>query len=324
MKEALFYTKLEDHKVRCDLCPHNCIIDSGQIGLCKARKNIAGILYSINYGKTISISIDPMEKKPLYHFHPGKDIISIGPNSCNFSCKFCQNYHSSQLEVPTINITPEDILQQCRSNNCDFVAFTYTEPTTWFEFILDSSKLFKENGIKTVMVTNGYINQEPLKKLLPYIDAMNIDLKSFDDKFYRSICNGTLQPVLETIKTASKQCHIEITNLLITDENDTENIIIDLVDFVADVNPDIPLHFSRYYPTYKMKNPATPISKLEMAKEIAEKKLKYVYLGNIITERSTFCPNCNHLLISRDYPIKNEIINGKCPSCGHEIYGEFS
>ncbi|MDP8267678.1 MAG: AmmeMemoRadiSam system radical SAM enzyme [Candidatus Tenebribacter davisii] len=324
MKEALFYTKLEDHKVRCDLCPHNCIIDSGQIGLCKARKNIAGILYSINYGKTISISIDPMEKKPLYHFHPGKDIISIGPNSCNFSCKFCQNYHSSQLEVPTINITPEDILQQCRSNNCDFVAFTYTEPTTWFEFILDSSKLFKENGIKTVMVTNGYINQEPLKKLLPYIDAMNIDLKSFDDKFYRSICNGTLQPVLETIKTASKQCHIEITNLLITDENDTENIIIDLVDFVADVNPDIPLHFSRYYPTYKMKNPATPISKLEMAKEIAEKKLKYVYLGNIITERNTYCPNCHHLLISRDYPIKNEIINAKCPSCGHEIYGEFS
>jgi len=324
MKEALFYSKLKDHKLRCDLCPHNCIIDSGQIGLCKARKNIAGKLYSINYGKTITISIDPMEKKPLYHFHPGKDIISIGPNSCNFSCKFCQNYHSSQLEVPTINITPEDILQQCRSNYCDFVAFTYTEPTTWFEFILDSSKLFKESGIKTVMVTNGFINQEPLKKLLPYIDAMNIDLKSFDDKFYRSICNGTLQPVLETIKTASKQCHIEITNLLITDENDTKNLIIDLVDFVADVNPDIPLHFSRYYPTYKMKNPATPISKLEMAKEIAEKKLKYVYLGNIITERSTFCPNCNHLLISRDYPIKNEIINGKCPSCGHEIYGEFS
>ena len=323
MKEALFYTKLKDSKVRCDLCPHNCVIAPEQIGICRARQNIDGVLYAVNYGKTISLSLDPMEKKPLYHFHPGKSILSIGSNSCNFSCRFCQNYQSSQFEVPTIEITPELILEKCRSHNCDFVAFTYTEPTTWFEFVLDSSKLLRENGIKTVMVTNGFINQEPLKELLPYIDAMNIDLKAFDDKFYRSICNGSLQPVLETIKTASKQCHIEITNLIITDENDSEKQINDLVDFVADLNPEIPLHFSRYYPTYKMENQLTSVSKLEMAKEIAEKKLKFVYLGNIITERSTYCPNCNHLLISRDFPLKNEIINGKCPSCGHKIYGEF-
>ena len=323
MKEALFYTKLEDQKVKCELCPHNCIISSGKNGICRARKNISGILYAINYGETISISIDPMEKKPLYHFHPGKNILSIGPNSCNFSCRFCQNYQSSQLEVPTTIITPAILLEQCRLHNCDFVAFTYTEPTTWFEFILDSSKLLKENGINTVMVTNGFINQEPLKVLLPYIDAMNIDLKAFDEKFYKTICNGALQPVLETIKTALKHCHIEITNLIITEENDSEKQINDLVDFVADVNPNIPLHFSRYYPTYKMENPPTSVSTLEMTKEIAEKKLNYVYLGNIVTEKNTICPKCDHLLIRRDYPLKVDVINGKCPSCGHTIYGKF-
>ena len=323
MKEALFYTKLQDRKVRCDLCPHNCVIVPEQSGICRARKNIDGVLYAVNYGKTISLSLDPMEKKPLYHFHPGKSILSIGSNSCNFSCRFCQNYQSSQFEVPTIDISPELLLEKCKTSNCDFVAFTYTEPTTWFEFVLDSSKLLKENGIKTVMVTNGFINQEPLKELLPYIDAMNIDLKAFNEKFYRSICNGYLQPVLETIKAASKHCHIEITNLIITDENDSEKQINELVDFVADLNPEIPLHFSRYYPTYKMENRPTSITTLEMAKEIAEKKLKFVYLGNIIAERSTYCPNCDHLLISRDFPLRNEIRNGKCPSCGHKIYGEF-
>jgi len=323
MKQALFYTKLKNKKVRCDLCPHNCIIAPLNIGICRARKNIDGILYAINYGETITISIDPMEKKPLYHFHPGKSILSIGPNSCNFSCKFCQNYQSSQFVVPTTTITPQKLLEQCRTHNCNFVAFTYTEPITCVEFIFDSSKILKKNGIKTVMVTNGFINQEPLKELFPYIDAMNIDLKAFDDKFYKTICNGSLQPVLETINTASKQCHIEITNLIITDENDSEKQITDLVNFVANIDPNIPLHFSRYYPTYKMENPPTSVSKLEMAKEIAEKKLKYVYLGNIVTERNTSCPNCDHLLICRDYPLKNNIINGKCPNCGHKIYGEF-
>jgi len=323
MKEALYYSKLEDHKVRCDLCPHNCIIASEKIGICRARKNINGILYTINYGETITISIDPMEKKPLYHFHPDNNILSIGSNSCNLSCKFCQNYQSSQLEVHTKAITPGKLLEQCRLHNCDFIAFTYTEPTTWFEFVLDASKLLKENNIKTVMVTNGFINQEPLKELLPYIDAMNIDLKSFDEEFYSKICNGSLKPVLETIKTASKQCHIEITNLVITDENDSKEQINNLVNFVAEVNPNIPLHFSRYYPTYKMENPPTSVSTLEKAKEIAEKKLKYVYLGNVVTERNTYCPSCDHLLIRRDYPIKNDIVNGKCPSCDHTIYGEF-
>jgi len=323
MKEALFYTKLKDNRVRCDLCPHGCIIHPGKTGKCRGRTNIEGTLYAVNYGKTISLSIDPMEKKPLYHFHPVNNILSIGSNSCNLSCKFCQNFQSSQLDVNTKSITPSDLLSYCTENRCQFVAFTYTEPTTWFEFVLDASKLLNENNIKTVFVTNGYINQEPLKQLLTYIDAMNIDLKAFDDKFYSSICNGSLQPVLETIKTASKQCHIEITNLIITDENDSEKQINDLVDFVADLNPEIPLHFSRYYPTYKMHNKTTPISTLETAKEIAEKKLTYVYLGNIAVERNTNCPNCGKLLIRRDYPQKIEITSGQCPHCNHNIYGEF-
>jgi len=323
MKEALFYTKQEDLKVRCDLCPHSCIIHPGKTGKCRGRENNEGILYAVNYGETISLSIDPMEKKPLYHFHPVNNILSIGSNSCNLSCKFCQNFQSSQFEVNTTSISPADLLSYCTENQCRFVAFTYTEPTTWFEFVLDASKLLNENNIKTVLVTNGYINQEPLKQLLPYIDALNIDLKAFDEKFYRSICNGSLQPVLETIKTASKQCHIEITNLIITDENDSEEQINRLVDFVAEVNPNIPLHFSRYYPTYKMHNKTTPISTLDTAKEIAERKLKYVYLGNIAVERNTYCPSCGTLLIRRDYPQIMVIINGKCPECDHKIYGDF-
>jgi len=323
MLEAMFYTKLEHNKVRCDLCPHYCVIQPGDVGICRARKNIDGVLFAKNYGETITISIDPMEKKPLYHFHPGKSIISIGSNSCNFSCKFCQNYHSSQLDVPTINITPSNLLKQCKTHKCNFVAFTYTEPTTWFEFILDSSKLLKEHEIKTVMVTNGFINQEPLNELLPYIDAMNIDLKAFDEKFYNTICNGSLQPVLNTIRTAHKKCHVEITNLIITDKNDSEKHIHDLVDFIAEIDIEIPLHFSRYYPTYKMENPPTSLITLQKAKEIAEQKLKYVYLGNIVTDRNTYCPNCGNLLILRDHQMQNNIIDAKCPSCNQTIYGEF-
>ncbi|MCK4653952.1 MAG: AmmeMemoRadiSam system radical SAM enzyme [Candidatus Cloacimonetes bacterium] len=323
MKEARYYKKLPNKKVQCELCPHLCIMTPGSTGKCRARKNIDGVLYTSNYAKTITISIDPMEKKPLYHFYPGESVISIGPNSCNFSCDFCQNYNSSQQVVPTQDITPGKLLEISKQHQCDFVSYTYTEPITWFEFVLDSAKLLQENRIKNVMVTNGFINPEPLNELLPYIDAMNIDLKSMDDEFYKKICKSRLQPVLETIRTASKNCHIEITNLLVTDENDSEGNIRKLVDFVAEVNPDIPLHFSRYFPAYKMTNPPTPISRLKRAREIAEEKLSYVYIGNVMTEKDTLCPNCKHLLIKRGWTIKCDILSGNCPGCGHKIYGEF-
>lgn len=324
MKQAYYYKTLSDKKVQCLLCPHFCILPSGQEGKCRSRKNIEGSLFVLNYGKTMSLSIDPMEKKPLYHFYPGSPILSLGPNSCNFSCQFCQNYHSSQQKVPTRTIDPNEIVKLSRQQNCGFVAFTYTEPFTWFEFILDAAEILQNNNLKVILVTNGFINQEPLKKLLPFIDAMNIDLKSMEDNFYKDICGGKLEPVLETIKTSADQCHVEVTNLLITDENDSEENINKLVDFMASVNPEIPVHFSRYYPTYKMTNPATPLEKLEQAKKLASTKLSYVYLGNVMTDRNTYCPKCNTLLIEREYTIKSHILNGKCPSCGKQIYGFFS
>lgn len=323
MKEALFYSKLNNKQVRCNICPHNCIIDPDQTGICRSRKNTDGTLYAVNYGKTITVSIDPMEKKPLYHFYPGRQIISIGANSCNLSCKFCQNYQSSQQNVSTTQITPQKLLELCRTHSCKFVAFTYTEPATWYEFVLDSSKILQENSVKVVLVTNGFINKEPLEELLPYIDAMNIDLKSYDDKFYKDICNGSLEPVLETIRIASERCHLEVTNLLITNENDSYKQVTDLVDFIAGLDNNIPLHFSRYFPTYKMTNPPTPISTLEKAREIAEQQLNYVYLGNVKADRSTYCPSCNETILKREFPFSNNIQNGKCSNCGFKIYGKF-
>ncbi len=322
MKEALYYKKLSSDKVQCLLCPKLCVISPNDIGICRGKKNIAGKLYAINYGKTVTVAIDPIEKKPLYHFLPGSKILSIASNTCNFDCKFCQNYHISQYDTETYDISAETILEYCKKHNINEVAYTYTEPITWYEFIFDTSKILKENGIKTVMVTNGFINQEPLKNILPYIDAMNIDLKAMDDEFYKNLCNGRLNPVLQTIKTAYKRTHIEITNLLITDENDSDELISALVDFIASIDKNIPLHFSKYYPTYKMYNPPTSESTLYRAKELAKKRLNYVYLGNIITDYNTYCPNCGNLIIKRNYQnVSSKIKDGKCPYCGEKIYG---
>ena len=234
---------------------------------------------------------------------------------------FCQNYYSSQKRCSTTKITAKKLWKICQKYNIDFVAFTYTEPTTWFEFVLESAKFLQEKKIKTVLVTNGFINPKPLQELLPYIDAMNIDLKSMNDNFYKKICNGKLKPVLKNIKTVSKSCHLEITNLVITDENDAEKQISKLVDFIAEIDPNIPLHLSRYYPIYKMKNPPTSIKTLQKAKKIADQKLNFVYLGNVISEKDTICPKCEEIAIQRDFKTTNQ--NGKCPNCGYQVYGEF-
>ena len=321
MIEAKYYKKLPSGKVQCLLCPHYCVIPQGEIGICRGKENINGKLFAINYGKTVTVSIDPIEKKPLYHFLPGTNILSIASNTCNFKCKFCQNYHISQFDAPTYDITPQILLDYCIKHGINEVAYTYTEPITWYEFILNSSKFLKKHNIKTVMVTNGFINKKPLLELLPYIDAMNIDLKSMDDTFYQNLCNGRLQPVLDTIKTAFGKTHIEITNLLITNENDSEENIKKLIDFIASVSKDIPVHFSKYYPTYQMHNQATSESTLYMAKELAKNKLNYVYLGNIFTDANTYCPNCGELIIKRGISTKTYIKNGKCPTCNFDIYG---
>ena len=322
MKEAEYYQMRDDGKVLCQLCPVGCVIQAGGTGRCKSRENVEGKLLINNFGKTVSLNpYDPVEKKPLYHFLPGKRILSIGANYCNLHCNYCQNYQISQMKAAVQNITKEGLVHLLKKYDLEAVAFTYTEPVIWYEFVKSTSRYLFENGYKSVMVTNGYINPEPLKTLLPYLTAMNIDLKSMRDEFYIRNCAGRLQPVLDTIKHAAGKCHLEITNLLITAENDSDEDINDLIDFIASVDSRIPLHFSRYYPCYKLSQPATDIRRLYYAYEQAKKKLSHVYLGNIPFDNVMYCENCHESLGRRGYDIPFELKEGKCPKCGHRNYG---
>jgi pyruvate formate lyase activating enzyme len=327
MREAMFYKRLPENKVKCELCPNYCIISEGDQGKCRSRENISGALIATNYGKTVSVNIDPIEKKPLYHYYPGSQILSLGANSCNLECSFCQNYEISQEDCPTRVLLPDELLSIMLKNHQKQVAFTYTEPFTWFEYILDCGKLFKDKGIRIVLVTNGYVNPEPLEMISQYIDAMNIDLKSMREEFYIKVCKGNLAPVLETIKTASKNCHVELTNLIIPGLNDGVQDIVDLADFVQSIDSEIPLHFSRYFPRWKCTQPITGEDILLTAYEIAKERLKYVYIGNVPTGEysDTHCPQCRELIISRsNYIIDIHNLNGnKCHRCGYVIYGQY-
>ncbi|MFH2138620.1 MAG: AmmeMemoRadiSam system radical SAM enzyme [Candidatus Omnitrophota bacterium] len=281
--EALYYKKLEGQSVQCMLCPKYCVIKPENSGFCRARKNISGKLYSMIYGKTTSIALDPIEKKPLYHFHPHELILSVGTRGCNLGCIFCQNWHISQNpEAYLQSITSGQIIQQAQRSGSFGIAYTYNEPFIWYEFILETAKLARKNKLENVLVTNGYVNKGPLEEILPFIAAMNIDLKSIEEEFYKDICKGTLNPVLEMIKRAKKDCHVEITNLIIPTLNDSDEQIQKLSSWIADnAGADTPLHLSRYFPCYELTQPPTPIETLEKAGELAKKKLKYVYLGNV-------------------------------------------
>lgn len=283
MKEARYYEKLDKKRVHCHLCPYECAIADGKRGACGVRINKDGVLYSEVYGKTTGIALDPIEKKPLYHYHPGEKILSLGTKGCNFRCDFCQNWHISQeLDAPAQNITSEGIIARAREFGSFGIAYTYNEPFIWYEFVLDTTRLARASGLENVLVTNGYVNMEPLEEMLPHIGAMNIDLKSFNEDFYIKICGGRLKPVLDVIKRSAKSCHIELTNLIIPTLNDKEEDIRKMVDWICDnLGPEIPLHFSRYFPCYKMNLPPTPITTLKMAERIAKERLKYVYLGNV-------------------------------------------
>lgn len=323
MKEASFY-KLKDGKINCLLCPKNCLISEGKTGFCRIRKNINNRLYSLTYARYSSLNLDPVEKKPLYHFYPGKLILSLGAIGCNFKCLFCQNWSISQEDAPTREISPEDVVKLALSyNNNIGISYTYNEPLIWFEFVLDTAREAQKMGLKNVLVTNGFINPEPLAELIKFIDAMNIDIKSIEEDFYKKYCSAKLSPVLETAKTCSKFCHIEITNLIIPTLNDKPNNIKELVNWVGEnLGADTPLHFSRYFPQYKMDLPPTPISTLRMAKKLAEKKLKFVYLGNVWGEdESTYCPECKNLLIERSgYQVtKFNLVDNACPKCGSYV-----
>ena len=332
MKTADYFTVVSgaEKKVRCDLCPHRCLLTDGKTGICMVRRNEGGVLCTLTYFRPVSTAIDPIEKKPLYHFYPGSTIFSSGPNGCTFKCAFCQNCEISQMVQPTREIPAKKFADMIINSRSIGIAYTYSEPYVWFETIMEVGRIVKECGLKNVMVTNGFMEQKPLKDLLTIIDAMNIDIKSINPGFYRRLCKARLEPVLKTCEEVKKNCHLEITNLLIPGENDSEKDIKGIVDYIgANLGKDTPLHFSRYFPRHKMHVLPTHQKTLLLAYEIAKEKLDYVYLGNVETDHgsNTCCPSCTLLMITRNgYTVsmdprinKNPATNtARCPRCGFQ------
>lgn len=280
LKEALFYEKKES-VIECKLCPHGCKIVKDQKGICKVRHHQEGVLYTHNYGMLSSINIDPIEKKPLYHFMPGTKTLSIGSYGCNFKCDFCQNFEISMMIPTTSHYTSEDIVRMAEKHHLPSISYTYNEPTVFYEFMLDTAILAKEHGLKNVIVTNGFINQDPLKHILPYIDAMNIDLKTYNKSLYKSICGGNFEDVVATIKTASENCHVEVTMLVVPNLNDSIEEMEALFKYLKLECPNIIIHLSRYFPRYKRTEEPTSIELLKAIKKVANHYFEKVYLGNI-------------------------------------------
>lgn len=349
MREAVLYKKLGNGSVRCGACRHACVIALGRAGICGVRQNIDGRLYLLVYGKASAVNIDPVEKKPLFHFLPGSAIFSLGTVGCNFGCDFCQNWDISQatrglasrlakenklkdmgVEVGRLgyDLPPERIVEACVGKGIPSIAYTYNEPSIFFEYFYDTSKLASKRGIRNVLVTNGYESEESLRLAKPYMDAMNIDLKSFSDEFYVKVCRARLQPVLDTIKLA-KELGIwtEITTLVIPGKNDSDDELKKIAEFVAGVDASMPWHVTAFHPEYKMRDVSPTSNKMLFnAYEIGKKAgLKYVYAGNIADEarESTYCPNCNAMLVRRSgFFVKVEgLKNGKCGKCSEKIAG---
>lgn len=317
-------------KVACHLCPHECRIAEGKTGICGVRKNIGGELLALTYGKASSMNVDPIEKKPLFHFHPGKTVLSFGSVGCNLGCLHCQNFTISQAKIEEVHLrelTPEMVPEICRKSSCEGVAWTYNEPTMWHEFVYDASKVCKEKGLFTVFVTNGFINPEPLRRLAECIDAANIDVKGFRDEFYRKICKARLQPVLDSVELAHDLgVHVELTYLIIPGRNDAQDEIGQFCRWAAGIDPRMPVHFSRFHPDYMMSDiPATPLKTMEMARDEAMAAgLSFVYLGNISKGdgENTKCPKCGSLAVRR-LGFYSETVamtkDGKCGSCGEPL-----
>jgi pyruvate formate lyase activating enzyme len=319
-------------KVQCELCPKKCLIEPGQSGECRVRINIDGVLRTVVYGYPCSIHVDPIEKKPLFHFLPGTRILSIATVGCNLHCKNCQNWEISQAnpeDSQAFECQPEKLVQLTKQYNCPSLAYTYTDPIVYYEYTYDTAKLARQANIRNVLVTAGYINEEPWRQLLKYVDAANIDLKGITDDFYRRVCSGTLKPVQDALVIAKASgILVEVTNLIIPTLNDKPEQIRQLVRWIkTNMGGDTPLHFSGFYPRYKMRHlPPTSLKALETARQIAMSEgLDYVYIGNIRSKEgeNTYCPACKSLLIERvGYSIlKNQLKDGCCPNCGKEIYG---
>ncbi|MBI4834637.1 MAG: AmmeMemoRadiSam system radical SAM enzyme [Planctomycetes bacterium] len=332
LHEAMFYEKLPDKKIKCTICPRYCVVSPGNRGYCRNKENREGIYYTLAHSKACSTAIDPVEKKPLFHFLPGRRAFSLATAGCNFQCQNCQNWQISQSDPDKLksqDLFPQTIVTICREKEIPVIAFTYSEPTVFYEYMHDTAKIARGNGIASVMISNGYINEKPLKRLCQELSAVKIDLKSFSDEFYRKICGGQLQPVLDTLLTLKKiGIWFEIVTLIIPSLNDSEGEIEKMCLWIKEnLGTNIPLHFSRFTPTYKLTNlPQTPVSTLVKAYNIARTTgLNFVYLGNVSPHdyESTYCPNCKTTLIKRTaFDVKTiSLKNGKCSSCQTSIPG---
>ena len=336
MKEAYLYEKLENNTVRCALCNHRCLIKEGTRGICGVRENRGGTLLSLVYGQVIARHVDPIEKKPLFHFLPGSKSYSIATVGCNFKCRFCQNADISQMPVDHKKIWGEDmapatIVNDALGTRSATISYTYTEPTIYFELAVDTARLAVSKGIKNIFVSNGYMTEECIKEIHPDLHAANIDLKSFSDEFYKKQCGAKLDPVLKTIEFMRKMgIWVEVTTLLIPGLNDSVEEVKEIAKFLADLDPDIPWHISRFHPTYKLTDVyPTPSESIQKARDIGyEAGLKYVYCGNLPGEEGekTFCHQCGELLIDRfGFSIrKNRMQNGRCAQCSAEIPGVWA
>ncbi len=333
-KPALYYEKLANKSVRCTLCPRSCVVGKGERGFCRVRENRDGDYYTLAHSNPCAVHIDPIEKKPLFHFHPGTAALSIATAGCNFTCKNCQNHDISQAWPDrTMNypVPPQEIVQLAKKYAAPTIAYTYTEPTVFFEYMLQTAKLARREAIFNIYHSNGYISHEALSELAQYLDGANVDLKGFSDSFYREITGGTLDPVLQSLVTLKKKnVWLEITNLVIPTKNDSDEMLNDLCRWVKDeLGEETPIHFSRFYPEYKLKNlPPTPIETLKKAVRIARSHgLDYIYIGNVpgADEENTRCSECGNIVVGRTgYSVqKYEINGGQCGFCGRIVAGRW-
>ncbi len=334
VKEAQYYEKLPHKKIRCLLCPRECEIDDRERGYCGVRENREGTYYTLVYARPCTYHVDPIEKKPLFHFHPGSMAFSIATAGCNVNCKFCQNWEISQVrpeQIRSIHLPPEKTAGLAQKNDCLSIAYTYSEPTIFFEYMKDTAIAGKEYDVKNVVITAGYISEKPLIELCQNVDAIKVDLKAFSEKFYQEIVNGELKPVLDSLITIREQnIWTEIVYLVVPTLNDDERELINLCKWIKNnLGPDVPIHFTRFHPYYLLKNlPSTPVKTLERAWKIAKSEgLNYVYIGNVPGHKAehTYCPNCGEIVIARrGYFIEDiKISKGQCMHCQHAIAGKW-
>lgn len=319
MKKAEYYEKIEDQGVICGLCPHRCKLANGEVGFCGVRQNHHGQLMALTYGQVSAFGVDPIEKKPLYHFYPGSKVASFGGSGCNMTCQYCQNHHISQVVGFNVQTSPQDLVRKSMEDPASIgLAATYNEPIIQYEFIMDLFELNRKCKKKNVVVTNGYIEKSPLSEMVTLVDAFNVDLKGFSEPFYNRVCGASLNPVLETIEYLYDRTHLELTLLLIPGQNDDEESLQYMFETVRDISPDIPMHISRYFPSFQMTQPQTPMANLLAAQEIAFEYLNYVYIGNVPDgHNDTKCKSCGHTLVTRSKGnVDLFFSDARCPSCG--------